>query len=122
MFRWMMSDPDFKPIRGARRAFTLVEMLVAVALTSLVMIFMWNLFVSGSKSMAYGTWYSGSIAQLRRSLTMLRQDIGKATYPSLVQQTNINVTDGDPNFYIGMKSGPPVTLTKGGGTQALLHF
>lgn len=124
MFKAMLSEPDFKPVRGDKRGFTLIEMLVAVALTSLVMIFMWNLFISGSKSIAYGTWYSGSIQQLRRGLTMLRQDIAKATYPSKIEPRNITITE-TPDFYFGYKDLPaaaPLQLTAGGGTTQILHF
>lgn len=85
------------------RGLTLVEILVATLLTSLIMIVLWNLVGSGSKAAAYGTWYSSRIAELRNGLRMLREDLAKSTYPSTITPSSVNVTEGDANFHIGYK-------------------
>lgn len=104
-----------------RHAVTLVEMLVAVSITSLIMILLWNLFGSGSRSVAYGTWYSSRTAELRTFLRMFREDLAKATYPSKIEPSKITVTDSDPEHHVGYKKGR-TTLTRGGGAQELLRF
>ena len=94
-------------IRSRRPAFTLIEMLVAMFITSLVCIVLWDLFGSGTRAMAYGTWYSSRIAELRTTLRILREDLAKATYPSVIKlsRPSVTVTDTDPNFYVGYHPG-----------------
>lgn len=108
-------------LSGRNSAMTLVEILVSTLLTSLILTMLWQLFGSGSKATAYGTWYSGRIAELRNGLRLLREDIGKATYASTITPTSVTVVDTDTNKHIGYKnSATPIMLT--GGTQDLLVF
>ncbi|MBI4862535.1 MAG: prepilin-type N-terminal cleavage/methylation domain-containing protein, partial [Candidatus Riflebacteria bacterium] len=52
-----------RSVSGRGRAFTLVEMLLASALATVVALALWQLFSSGLRAMSYGTWYSGSTAE-----------------------------------------------------------
>lgn len=82
-------------------------MMVAVLITSLICIVLWELFGSGSRAAVYGTWYSARTAELRTGLRMIREDLAKATYTSVITPTNVTVNDG-PAFsdhYIGYHGG-----------------
>lgn len=96
-------------IRGkpARGAVTLVEMLVAMFITSLISVVLWNLFGSGSRAAAYGTWHSSRVQELRQCLRMVREDLSKATYKSEITPTAVTVHDtaADSAYFIGHRPG-----------------
>lgn len=96
-------------------------MLVAVVVTSLVVVLMWNLFIGGSRSFTYGTWYSARTRELRDGLRMLREDLGKASVPSDITATAVNLTDTPP-FHIGYKTGSPFNIRTNTGTVVLLNW
>ncbi len=94
--------------RRTSPAFTLVEMMIAVVITALIMTMLWELFGSGSRAAAYGTWYSSRVQELRTTLRMIREDLAKATYPSVMDPAGhpkVKVTDSDATFYIGRHDG-----------------
>lgn len=117
-----MLKVPFSPRLHARlRAMTLVEIMVATLLTSLIMMMLWKLVGSGSQAAAYGTWYSSRIAELRTGLRMIREDLAKATYQSTITPTAVTVIENDATHHIGYKNTlPQIDLT--GGTFNILEF
>src|SRR5437899_1507594 len=97
----------------SRGAMTLVEILVALVVISIFIVGLWELFISGSRGMAYGTWYSTTLAELRTGLRRVHDDLGHATSPSVILPTTVTVDDTTPGFFFGYHGSilPAVTRT-----------
>lgn len=63
---------------------TIVEVLIAAAIMSIATVAVYNLFFSGAKTAAVGMWRSKSNQDLRNGLRLIREDLARATYPSVV--------------------------------------
>jgi hypothetical protein len=111
-------------MRIRRHAFTLVEVLIAGLLMTVIFIGLWNLFTGGSKMMDYGTWYSATTSEVKVGLRKLREDIGKANYPTVISPTGIDDNGGvtKPGYEVEFK---PLTNLAGaapGAKVKILHF
>jgi len=75
--------------------FTLVEVLVAAAILTLASVGIYNLFFSGAKTAVVGLWRSKCNQDLRNGLRLIREDLARATYPSVVTDTGTEWPDRD---------------------------
>lgn len=108
------------PQSSSRRGFTLIEILVAGAILTVVFVMLFQLFMGGTRAMEYGTWYSNSISQLKVGLRKLREDIGKANFPTIINPTAVDDTKvSDATYFFKFKNG---VTTLGAGNVTLMEF
>lgn len=98
-----------------RRAFTLVEVMVACVIMAGFMAVVYRLFIGGSQSAGRAQWISGTVDQLRNGLTLLNREIKSATYPTtLFSDTFFDPCDNadkdvPAEFYMKvLKTGAPI--------------
>lgn len=75
---------DMKTTNNRRSAFTMVEILVASAVLSLLMLSVFSIFRSGSESFNSGSWRVQSQKQLQVFLARLRDYVEKANYAHII--------------------------------------
>ncbi len=75
------------PGRLRRRCsgFTLVEILIAFTVLSVLVILVMELFVRGNKETAKGAWRVHTVAAMRRSLWRLKEMVRASSYPSVIR-------------------------------------
>lgn len=69
-------------ILAKRRAFTLIEVMIACAVMALFMTGVYQLFIGGSKTAGRAQWINGTVDQQRNTMTFLGSSIRGATYPT----------------------------------------
>ncbi len=111
-----------------QRAFTLVEVVIACAVMALFMTGVYQLFIGGSKTAGRAQWISGTVDQLRNTLSLLSREIRSATYPTtLFSDTFFDPCDNpDPKipgeFYLRIvKDGEPIN-TPGSGELKIMSW
>ncbi len=65
-----------------KRAFTLIEVVIACAVMAVFMTGAYQLFLGGSKTAGRAQWISGAVDQMRNALQIISRDIRSATYPT----------------------------------------
>lgn len=104
----------------SRRAFTAVEMLVAVTVFSLLFFGVYQLQNSALTTFNYGSWKAEAQRKLINGLKRIRDNMEKATYPSLVFQNGTMIygtTEPSVFSYIN-----PSTNNTNGGIVGLETF
>ncbi len=77
-------------------AFTLVEVVIACAVMALFMVGVYQLFIGGSKTAGRAQWISGTVDQMRNTLSLLSREIRSSTYPTtLFSDTFYDPCDND---------------------------
>jgi prepilin-type N-terminal cleavage/methylation domain-containing protein len=66
------------------RAFTLVEVMIAVFVMALFMGGVYKLFIGGSRTAGRGQWISGTVDEMRNTLNLLSKEIRSSTYPTTI--------------------------------------
>ncbi len=79
--------------RKISQGFTLVEIMVAASVLAILFYFVYLLFASFARTQEMGHWNLTTIKQLRNGLTLLRNEIGRATYPEVVTQKGSEAFD-----------------------------
>ncbi len=101
-----------------KKAFTLVEVLVAMAVLSMLVYSLYTLFSRTVSSVDVGSWKSQTQVKMRNALKQLTKDVSAATYRSLMSANKTVINDGD-DYKLKHKNGPVDTKA----TQAdLLKF
>lgn len=115
-----------KNIKAFRRAFTLVEVLIACMVMALFMTGVYQLFIGGSKTAGRAQWISGTVDQLRNTLSYLSRDIRSATYPTtLFSDTFFDPCDNadqsvPEQFYLRiLKDGTPINTPSSGELKVM---
>ena len=72
-----------------RKAFTLVEVVIALAIFSLLLVGIYNVFIGGSKTAGKGQWINNTVDQMRNALSFISTEIRKATYPTTMFKDTI---------------------------------
>ncbi|GAB4281529.1 MAG: hypothetical protein Kow0029_26690 [Candidatus Rifleibacteriota bacterium] len=81
---------------GRKRAFTLIEVMIACFIMAMFMVGVYKLFIGGSKSAGRAQWISGTVDQMRNALTLLSREIKSSTYPTtLFTDTFFDPCDND---------------------------
>ena len=115
-------------LKPARKAFTLIEVIIACAVMALFMTGVYQLFIGGSKTAGRAQWISGTVDQMRNTLSLLSKEIRSATYPTtLFSDTFFDPCDNpDPKvpaeFYLRiLKDGKPI-LTPNSGELKIMTW
>lgn len=64
------------------KGYTLVEVIIAIAIFSLLLAGVYKLFIGGSQTAGKGQWINGTVDQLRTALSFISTEIRSATYPT----------------------------------------
>ena len=87
------------PLRASRRAFTLMELLVAATMLGVIMVAALFGFVSLQKSYAATEEYGTGLADQMRLLDYLAQDLRRATTPPTMDPDGEGVQITVPDYY-----------------------
>ncbi|OQA78363.1 MAG: hypothetical protein BWY32_01990 [bacterium ADurb.Bin243] len=101
-----------------KKAFTMVEMLMALAVLSMLTYGLYTLFSRTVKNVDIGDWKSRAQTKLRTAMKQLGKDIGGATYPSTIK-LNDTVIEKDTKWNLKFKEGNTVIK---GSSDTLLEF
>ena len=100
-----------------RKAFTLVEVVIALAIFSLLLAGIYKVFIGGSQSAGKGQWINNTVDQMRNSLSFISNEIRKATYPTTMFKNTIydpcdnNDKSVPGKYYLRiLKEGSPITV------------
>lgn len=96
-------------IKRKRAAFTLVEILIASAVLSLLTFYGYKVFISMSRSFQKGSWALATQNKLRNGLHFLREEMQKATYRTDVMVNGTTISE--VGFQLKLTSAE--TLTSG---------
>ena len=72
-----------------RKAFTLVEVVIAAVIFCGLLAGVYKLFIGGSKTAGKGQWINTSVEQMRNALTFISNEIAHATYPTTMLKDTI---------------------------------
>lgn len=112
--------------------FTLIEILVASAILTIVLLGLGTFFLKGNQAAAKGTWRTHTIGKLRSGMKILQTALDKTSYPSYAEANifkeilpgEVGALDYDLNFYqaFSKESTEPVTFQAGQHSGNLLQF
>lgn len=91
--------------RRRRTAYTLVEILVAATILSIVIVVVWRLFEAVNRMSAVSTWQSARQTELRTGLQMVREDLQQACYPTVITRFSSQIVD-QGSTGLSYKAGP----------------
>ena len=100
-----------------KKAFTLVEVIIALAIFSLLLTGIYKVFIGGSKTAGKGQWINNTVDQMRNALTLISKEIRSATYPTTIFKDTIydpcdnNDKTVPGKYYLRiLKEGTPITV------------
>ena len=67
-----------------RKAFTLVEVLIAAVIFCLILAGVYKLFIGGSKTAGKGQWINTTVDKTRNALNLISTGIENSTYPTTI--------------------------------------
>lgn len=104
---------------------TLVEVVIAASIMSMLMYFVYQLFSSFARSQDVGHWSLSTTRQLRNGLTLLRNELTRVTKPEVVTQKGSEsfVTgNGDQEKFLYVPDSMPFSTEDINVDQRLMHF
>lgn len=108
------------------RAFTLVEVIIAMAIFVLLLAGVYKLFIGGSKTAGKGQWINTTVDQMRTALSFISGEIKSATYPTtLLKDTIYDPCDNDDKkvaaqYYMRiLKDATPIPVPESGETKIM---
>lgn len=96
---------------------TLFEILIGAAIMSIAAFGIYELFFSGAKTAALSMWRTKSNTELRNTFQLLRNDMGRASYPSTITDSGTDIEKDKKCTIAGGK-----TDLTGGGDKVLLDY
>ena len=104
-----------------KKAFTLVEVIIALVIFSLLLAGVYKLFIGGSKTAGKGQWINTTVDQMRNALSFLSNEIRSATYPTTMFKNTIYDPCDNPDKSVAAKyflrilaEGKPITVPTSG--------
>ncbi|MDN5278729.1 MAG: hypothetical protein PWR01_2694 [Clostridiales bacterium] len=68
--------------RRTKKAFTMVEVMIACVIMAMFLSVVYQLFIGGSKSAGRAQWIDSTTDQMRNAFTFLNREIKSSTYPT----------------------------------------
>lgn len=105
-----------------RKAFTLVEVLIAAVIFCLILAGVYKLFIGGSKTAGKGQWINTTVDKTRNALNLISTGIENSTYPTTIFKDKIYdpcYNKKDPKvvaeYYLKLlKNGEPIKVPDSG--------
>jgi hypothetical protein len=111
-----------------KRAFTLVEILVASGVLVLFMIGVYQLYSGGAKNASRGQWINTSVNELRNATTILQRQMDSATYPTTLFSDRIYDPCSNSNksvaakYYLKIKKDGQEIAVPANGEEVLMTW
>ena len=85
------------------KAFTLVEVLMAMAIFVMLLVGVYKLFIGGSQTAGKGQWINLTVDQMRNALSFISGEIKSATYPTTLLKDTIYDPCDNPDKSVDAK-------------------
>lgn len=85
------------------KAFTLVEVLMAMAIFVMLLVGVYKLFIGGSQTAGKGQWINLTVDQMRNALSFISGEIKSATYPTTLLKDTIYDPCDNPDKSVAAK-------------------
>jgi prepilin-type N-terminal cleavage/methylation domain-containing protein len=109
-----------------KKAFTLVEVIIACFVMAIFMGAVYKIFISGSKTAGRGQWISTTVDETRNALSILQSEIKASTYPTTIfSDTFFDPCDNDDisvpqKFYLKiLKDGEKIAAPSAGDLKIM---
>ncbi|GAB1355268.1 hypothetical protein MASR1M12_40100 [Erysipelotrichia bacterium] len=76
----------FRPSASRRSGVTLIEIMMGASILAMLFFVSYRLFSSFTRTQEVGHWAATTTKQLRNGLTLLRNELSRATKPEIVTQ------------------------------------
>ncbi|NLM18026.1 MAG: type II secretion system protein [Candidatus Riflebacteria bacterium] len=86
-----------------KKAFTMLELMVTLAVLSLLSIGVYKLFFSGSKTAAKAQWINQTVQEMRNASAILEKAIGASSYPATLFSDTIYEPPANKNKEVAKK-------------------
>ena len=112
-------------MQQSRRAFTLVEVMIALAVISMFLVLAYRLFIGGQKVANKGTWTAATVDRMRNALTQLNNSLKSTSYPTtllsdaILDPTN-NTIDVAKQFFVKIPKTKTISASAVSGTDQLI--
>lgn len=90
-------------LRRAQRGFTLLELLIAVAILSVFLFYTYKIFIGGSKTAGRAQWTNSAIDELRIATGFLSKELKSTSYPTTLLRDGICDPADNPDEAIARK-------------------
>ncbi len=108
-----------------RAGMTLIEIIMGASILAMLFFFSYRLFSSFTRTQEMGHWAANTTKQLRNGLTLLRNEMSRATRPEVVTQKGselFNTGNGDRELFMYVPETMPFETENISADQKLLHF
>jgi len=122
-----LTDPFMKRLycKSDKIGLTLVEVVIAASIMSMLIYFVYQLFFSFARSQDVGHWSLTTTSQLRNGLTLLRNELTRVTKPEVVTQKGSKefiTGNGDQEKFLYVPGTMPFSTENVSTNQRLMHF
>ncbi len=111
-----------------RQGFTLLELMIALAIVALFLFWVYQLFIGGSKTANKASWISAIVDQLRNGTTYLSQNIKSTSYPTTLLADTIKDPCENPDksvaqeYFLKIKSNGTNIKAPTSGAEEIMRF
>jgi hypothetical protein len=110
---------------AAKVGMTLIEIVMGASILAMLFFFSYRLFSSFTRTQEVGHWAATTTKQLRNGLTLLRNEMSRATKPEVVTQRGsvpFDTGNGDRELFMYVPATIPFETENVSVDQKLLHF
>lgn len=115
----------FRPEKSGRSGVTLIEIMMGASILAMLFFVSYRLFSSFTRTQEVGHWAATTTKQLRNGLTLLRNELSRATKPEVVTQKGsepFNTGNGDREQFLYLPDTIPFETEDVTSNRKLLHF
>jgi len=115
----------FRPSASGRSGVTLIEIMMGASILAMLFFVSYRLFSSFTRTQEVGHWAATTTKQLRNGLTLLRNELSRATKPEVVTQKGsepFNTGNGDREQFLYLPDTVPFETEDVGTDRKLVHF
>ncbi len=115
----------FRSAKSRRTGVTLIEIMMGASILALLFFVSYRLFSSFTRTQEVGHWAATTTKQLRNGLTLLRNELSRATKPEVVTQKGsqtFNTGNGDREQFLYLPDTVPFETEDVGTDRKLVHF
>jgi prepilin-type N-terminal cleavage/methylation domain-containing protein len=111
----------FSMKKRTRFGFTLVEIMVAVTVLSVMTYVMWQVFLTFRRMNDVSTWQSARQMELKTAMKLIRTDLQEASYPAVITRNKSEFIN-EATHSLSYKDGSPFTIDSGTSGEYLKFY